>query len=226
MPNDTLAKHLFHWENQTIEWAMRLRVAFYTAEAVCYCHNEGHPVYHDLNAYKVLFDEDGDPHLSCFGLMKYSHDGKSHGTNLAYTPPEYLKTGAKLTAESIMYSFGTILLDLLSGKHIPPSRFSGDTLGETIRSHLSFQEWTQQMRDMPEARKPGDFASRDKDFETAIDSYSQPEASAISFVIKPDAALNAMQAQYMHADMQWLADMLNEAAMLQEKKQRSGRASS
>ncbi|KAM1617050.1 hypothetical protein ACFXTN_014490 [Malus domestica] len=27
MPNDTLAKHLFHWENQTIEWALRLRVA-------------------------------------------------------------------------------------------------------------------------------------------------------------------------------------------------------
>ncbi|KAK4742268.1 hypothetical protein SAY87_000269 [Trapa incisa] len=86
---------------------------------------------------------------------------------------------------------------------------------------------TEQMRDMPEARKPGDFAFRDKDFKTAIDSYSQPEASAISFVIKPDAALrDAMQAQYMHADMQWLADMLNEAAMLQEKKQRSGRASS
>lgn len=44
-------------ENQTIEWAMRLRVAYYIAEALEYCGNEGRPLYHDLNAYRVLFDE-------------------------------------------------------------------------------------------------------------------------------------------------------------------------
>ncbi|GFY95826.1 BR-signaling kinase 1 [Actinidia rufa] len=93
MPNDTLAKHLFHWENQTIEWAMRLRVALYIAEALDYCGTEGRPLYHDLNAYRVLFDENGDPRLSCFGLMKNSRDGKSYSTNLAYTPPEYLRNG-------------------------------------------------------------------------------------------------------------------------------------
>ena len=38
---------------------------------------------------------------------------------------------------------------------------------------LSFQEWTQQMRDMLEARKRGDHAFRDKEFKTAIDCYSQ-----------------------------------------------------
>nr|POE92948.1 putative serine/threonine-protein kinase [Quercus suber] len=93
MPNDTLAKHLFHWENQTIEWAMRLRVARHIAEALDYCSSEGRPLYHDLNPYRVLFDEDGDPRLSCFGLMKNSRDGKSYSTNLAYTPPEYLRNG-------------------------------------------------------------------------------------------------------------------------------------
>lgn len=36
---------------------MRLRVALYIAEALDYCSNEGHPLYHDLNAYRVLFDE-------------------------------------------------------------------------------------------------------------------------------------------------------------------------
>lgn len=44
-------------ERQTIEWAMRLRVALYIAEALEYCSNEGRPLYHDLNAYRVLFDE-------------------------------------------------------------------------------------------------------------------------------------------------------------------------
>lgn len=120
MPNETLSKHLFHWETQPMKWAMRLRVALYLAQALEYCTSKGRGLYHDLNAYRVLFDQDGNPRLSCFGLMKNSRDGKSYSTNLAFTPPEYLRTG-RVTAESVVYSFGTLLLDLLSGKHIPPS---------------------------------------------------------------------------------------------------------
>nr|CCI55326.1 PH01B001I13.22 [Phyllostachys edulis] len=44
-------------ENQTIEWAMRMRVAYYIAEALEYCSNEERSLYHDLNAYRVFFDE-------------------------------------------------------------------------------------------------------------------------------------------------------------------------
>ncbi|KAJ9178758.1 hypothetical protein P3X46_010615 [Hevea brasiliensis] len=346
MPNDTLAKHLFHWENQTIEWAMRLRVAFCIAEALDYCSSQGRPLYHDLNAYRVLFDEDGDPRLSCFGLMKNSRDGKSYSTNLAYTPPEYLRNG-RVTPESVIYSFGTVLLDLLSGKHIPPSHaldmirgkniillmdshleghFSTDEatvvvdlasrclqyeprerpstkvlvgtlaslqmkpdvpsyvmlgiskheetpptpqrplspMGEAcsrmdltaihqilVMTHykddegtneLSFQEWTQQMRDMLESRKRGDFAFRDKDFKTAVDCYSQfidvgtmvsPTVFArrsLCYLLcdQPDVALrDAMQAQCVYPEwptafyMQSVAlaklDMHNDAAdMLNE----------
>ncbi|KAJ7980788.1 Kinase family protein [Quillaja saponaria] len=120
MPNETLSKHLFHWENQPMKWAMRLRVALYLAQALEYCSSKGRVLYHDLNAYRILFDQDANPRLSCFGLMKNSRDGKSYSTNLAFTPPEYLRTG-RVTAESVVYSFGTLLLDLLSGKHIPPS---------------------------------------------------------------------------------------------------------
>ncbi|KAJ0694288.1 putative protein kinase RLK-Pelle-RLCK-XII-1 family [Helianthus annuus] len=47
---------LDHRENQTIEWAMRLRVALCIAEALDYCSTEGCPLNHDLNAYRVLFD--------------------------------------------------------------------------------------------------------------------------------------------------------------------------
>ncbi|OMO58641.1 hypothetical protein COLO4_34456 [Corchorus olitorius] len=120
MPNDTLAKHLFHWEAQPMKWAMRLRVALHLAQALEYCTSKGRALYHDLNAYRIVFDDEVNPRLSCFGLMKNSRDGKSYSTNLAFTPPEYLRTG-RVTPESVMYSFGTLLLDLLSGKHIPPS---------------------------------------------------------------------------------------------------------
>lgn len=84
--------------------------------------------------------------------MKNSRDGKSYSTNLAFTPPEYLRTGktlscllhvyicllsslyeymcfecrvsGRVTPESVVFSFGTVLLDLMSGKHIPPSHVS------------------------------------------------------------------------------------------------------
>ena len=36
----------------------------------------------------------------------------------------HLRISGKVTPESVIYSFGTILLDLLSGKHIPPSHVS------------------------------------------------------------------------------------------------------
>ncbi|XP_078441894.1 BR-signaling kinase 1 isoform X2 [Wolffia australiana] len=318
MPNDNLTKHLFHWENQTIEWGMRLKVAYCIAEALDYCNSQGLRLYHDLNAYRIMFDEDGNPRLSCFGLMKNSRDGKSYSTNLAYTPPEYLRNG-RVTPESVIFSFGTVLLDLLSGKRIPPGHYDprerpntsdlvttlkplqtisedpetkeedsvvtaqpqcllspmGDACARMdltaihqilVMTHYkddegtnepSFQEWTQQMRDMLEARKRGDFGFRDKDFKTAIECYSQ--FLSVGTMVSPtvlarrslchlmkdhaDAALrDAMQAQCVNPD--WptafylqavalvklnmpsdAADMLKEAAALEEKQKTSGRSS-
>lgn len=40
-----------------MKWAMRLRVALYLAQALEYCTSKGHDLYHDLNAYRILFDE-------------------------------------------------------------------------------------------------------------------------------------------------------------------------
>ncbi|XP_028105724.1 serine/threonine-protein kinase BSK3-like [Camellia sinensis] len=120
MPNNTLAKHSFHWETQPMNWTMRLRVVLLVAQALEYCTSKGCSAYHDLNPYRVLFDEDCNPRLSCFGLMKSSGNGNIYSTNLAFTPPEFLKIGI-VTLEGVIYSFGTLLLDVLSGKHIPPS---------------------------------------------------------------------------------------------------------
>lgn len=40
-----------------MKWAMRLRVALYLAQALDYCSSKGQALYHDLNAYRVLFDQ-------------------------------------------------------------------------------------------------------------------------------------------------------------------------
>ncbi|KAF3950951.1 hypothetical protein CMV_023350 [Castanea mollissima] len=57
MPNDTLSKHLFHWDKQPLPWEMCVRVAYYIAQALGHCNTENRKIYHDLNAYRVLFDE-------------------------------------------------------------------------------------------------------------------------------------------------------------------------
>jgi hypothetical protein len=40
-----------------MRWAMRLRVALHLAQALEYCTSRGRALYHDLNAYRVVFDD-------------------------------------------------------------------------------------------------------------------------------------------------------------------------
>lgn len=44
-------------DTQPLSWAMRIRVALYLAQALDYCSSRGKALYHDLNAYRVLFDQ-------------------------------------------------------------------------------------------------------------------------------------------------------------------------
>jgi len=61
--------------------------------------------------FPPLVIQDYNPRLSCFGLMKNSRDGKSYSTNLAFTPPEYLRTG---TPSNKMIFFITKIVTLSS----------------------------------------------------------------------------------------------------------------
>ncbi|KAK1371983.1 hypothetical protein POM88_038075 [Heracleum sosnowskyi] len=80
-------------------------------------------LYHDLNAYRVLFDQDGNLRLSCFGLMKNNRDGKSYNTNMAFTPPEYLRTGVDMVMVPFRYElFLDDLFHLVESGDIPMSR--------------------------------------------------------------------------------------------------------
>ena len=52
-----------------MKWAMRLRVVLHLAQALEYCTNKGRALYHDLNAYRILFDEVNILLLSIFGSI-------------------------------------------------------------------------------------------------------------------------------------------------------------
>ncbi|CAF2130240.1 unnamed protein product, partial [Brassica napus] len=105
---------------QEIPWEMRVRVAYYIAQALDYCNVKNQKIYHDLSASRILFDEEGDPRLSTFGLIKNRRDGINYSTNLTYAPPEFSETGT-IIPESVIYSYGNVLIELVSGKRIPPN---------------------------------------------------------------------------------------------------------
>ena len=46
----------------------------------------------------------------------------------------FVTTAGRVTPESVIYSYGTVLLDLLSGKHIPPSHVSLTSLSAFFHS--------------------------------------------------------------------------------------------
>ncbi|WZZ68403.1 hypothetical protein YC2023_079773 [Brassica napus] len=104
LPNDTLAKRLFHDNNNTLEWSMRLKVACGIAEALDYCSTKGFTTsFSNLSANSILFDDGDNACLSCFGLMKESEDGLTTSVD-QFT--------------SVAYKFGCVLLNLLTGKEI------------------------------------------------------------------------------------------------------------
>lgn len=49
--------NIFSGETQPMKWAMRLRVALHLAEALEYCTSKERALYHDLNAYRIVFDD-------------------------------------------------------------------------------------------------------------------------------------------------------------------------
>lgn len=60
-------------DKQPLPWEMRLRVAYYIAQALDHCNNENRKIYHDLNAYRVLFDEVWRIYIFSFVIL---HSGK------------------------------------------------------------------------------------------------------------------------------------------------------
>ncbi|RID80229.1 hypothetical protein BRARA_A02907 [Brassica rapa] len=122
LPNDTLEFHL-HGKNGTmLDWPTRLQIALGSAKGLAYLHEDCHPriIHRDIKASNILLDETFEAKVADFGLAKLSQDNVTHvstrimGT-FGYLAPEYASSG-KLTDRSDVFSFGVMLLELITGR--------------------------------------------------------------------------------------------------------------
>ncbi|GJR99780.1 receptor-like cytoplasmic kinase 176 [Tanacetum coccineum] len=119
MSKGCLENHLFRIGSsyfQPLPWNLRLKVALGAAKGLAYLHN--------LVIYKLWYYtniQNYNAKLSDFGSAKDGPvDGNSHvstrvmGT-YGYAAPKYIATG-HLTERSDIYSFGVVLLEILTGR--------------------------------------------------------------------------------------------------------------
>ncbi|XP_019192432.1 PREDICTED: serine/threonine-protein kinase At5g01020 [Ipomoea nil] len=122
MPRGSLENQLFRRYSASLPWSTRMKIALGAAKGLAFLHEAEKPViYRDFKASNILLDSDYDGKLSDFGLAKDGPEGddthvstRVMGTH-GYAAPEYIMTG-HLTAASDVYSFGIVLLELLTGR--------------------------------------------------------------------------------------------------------------
>ncbi|KAL6554195.1 hypothetical protein OROMI_019868 [Orobanche minor] len=122
MPNGSLYD-LLHGSGKPPGWVARTRFAVQVARAIHFLHSSNPPVIHrDIKSSNVLIDSDFSCRVSDFGLALRGHvdDVKVRSTppagTLGYLDPGYL-TPEDLSPKSDVFSFGILLLEIISGRN-------------------------------------------------------------------------------------------------------------
>nr|KAJ0205034.1 hypothetical protein LSAT_V11C500271400 [Lactuca sativa] len=120
IPNRTLEYHLHG--RSVIDCSTRLKIALGAAKGSAYLHEDCNPriIHRDIKAANILIDSQYEAKVADFGLAKLSSDDNTHvstrimGT-FGYLAPEYASMG-KLTEKSDVFSYGVVLLELITGR--------------------------------------------------------------------------------------------------------------
>ncbi|PHU24789.1 Leucine-rich repeat receptor-like protein kinase PEPR1 [Capsicum chinense] len=117
-----------------LEWSVRYRIAIGTAQGLSYLHFDCDPaiVHRDIKPMNILLDSDLEPHISDFGIAKLLDQSGATSTSntlqgtVGYMAPETAFAASK-SKESDVYSYGVVLLELITRKKALDPSLYGDT---------------------------------------------------------------------------------------------------
>ncbi|XP_022754146.1 LRR receptor-like serine/threonine-protein kinase ERECTA [Durio zibethinus] len=135
-------------KKKKLDWNTRLKIALGAAQGLAYLHHDCSPriIHRDVKSCNILLDKDFEAHLTDFGIAKSLCISKSHTSTyimgtIGYIDPEYART-SRLTEKSDVYSYGIVLLELLTGKkavdnecnlhHLILSKTANNAVMETV----------------------------------------------------------------------------------------------
>ncbi|KAJ6813215.1 receptor-like protein kinase HSL1 [Iris pallida] len=124
MPNGSLGDVLHSGKGGALDWPTRYKIALDAAEGLSYLHHDCVPaiVHRDIKSNNILLDAGFGARVADFGVakaMEAVENGPKSMSVIAgscgYIAPEYAYT-LRVTEKSDIYSFGVVILELVTGK--------------------------------------------------------------------------------------------------------------
>ncbi|XP_050371527.1 systemin receptor SR160 [Argentina anserina] len=126
---------VFHDQKKGIKlsWSARRKIAIGSARGLAFLHHNciPHIIHRDMKSSNVLLDENLEARVSDFGMARLMSAMDTHlsvstlaGTP-GYVPPEYYQS-FRCSTKGDVYSYGVVLLELLTGRRPTDSADFGD----------------------------------------------------------------------------------------------------
>ncbi|KAI3937631.1 hypothetical protein MKW92_001364 [Papaver armeniacum] len=153
LPNGSLSALLHGGGKGGVDWEGRYDAVLGVAHALAYLHHDCLPaiMHGDVKAMNVLMGPKFDPYLADFGLArpvtsntnsdaeepssKFSSKPQLAGS-YGYMAPEHASM-QRITEKSDVYSYGVVLLEVLTGRHpLDPTLPGGANMVQWVRDHM------------------------------------------------------------------------------------------